>query len=77
LYSSRLESTGLDRQHRRIKNMDVTRANEVAQEMLLNAYNTYRGHGVSWKDVKDQIALLEWLVDLTMDPDNEEVISQL
>lgn len=51
--------------------MDVTRANEVAQEMLLNAYNTYRGHGVSWKDVKDKIALLEWLVDLTMDPDNE------
>ena len=57
--------------------MDVTRANEVAQEMLLNAYNTYRGHGVYWKDVKDKIALLEWLVDLTMDPDNEGVISQL
>lgn len=57
--------------------MDVTRANEVAQEMLLNAYNTYRGHGVSWKDVKNKIALLEWLVDLTMDPDNEGVISQL
>ena len=77
MYSSRLESTGLDRQHRSRKNIEDTRANEDAQHKHINAYNTYRGHGVSWKDVKDQIALLEWLVDLTMDPDNEEVISQL
>lgn len=57
--------------------MDITRAAEVAQEMLESAHASYRSGNASWSEVKDQIALLEWLVDLTTDSDYEEVISQL
>ena len=59
------------------KIMDMKRAAEVAKGMLADAHAAYRSNNASWKDVKDQIALLDWLVDLTTDSDNEEVISQL
>ena len=59
------------------KIMDMKRAAEVAKGMLADAHAAYRSHNASWEDVKDQIALLDWLVDLTMDSDNKEVISQL
>lgn len=57
--------------------MDITRAAEVAQEMLESAHASYRSGNTSWSEVKDQIALLEWLVDMTQDSSNEEIISNL
>ena len=57
--------------------MDMNRAAEVAKGMLSEAYAAYRSNNASWENVKDQIALLEWLVDMATDSDNEEVISQL
>lgn len=57
--------------------MDMKRAAEVAQGMLSEAYAAYRSNNASWENVKDQIALLDWLVDLTTDSDNKEVIDQL
>ena len=45
--------------------MDMKRAAEVARGMLADAHAAYRSNNASWKDVKDQIALLDWLVDLT------------
>lgn len=57
--------------------MDMKRAAEVAKGMLADAHAAYRSNNASRKDVKDQIALLDWLVDLTTDSDNKEVIDQL
>jgi hypothetical protein len=57
--------------------MDMKRAAEVAQDMLESAHTSYRSGNASWSEVKDQIALLDWLVDLTTDSDNKEVIDQL
>lgn len=57
--------------------MDMKRAAEVAKGMFADAHAAYRSNNASWKDVKDQIALLDWLVDLTTDSDNKEVIDQL
>lgn len=55
----------------------MKRAAEVARGMLADAHAAYRSHNASWGDVKDQIALLEWLVDMTQDSSNEEIISNL